>query len=330
MGAAWRPDDQTSQLVDCHADPQTINGKSILQIAQLLAGPYGVENWIVDNEANRSALIKAKRELASFKKHRDILANALTTAAVATGANAIAILEDAYSESSDSSVRKRIDSMRRSITEIKSRVFPKIKIEPGQTVYAILEELASKLDLLVWCAADGTGIIAKPNYNQEAIYNIAHHPRKDQKSRSNNIKSGSVTWSGSDRFSTYRVLATNGNTKLNYEKNSRYDVTMIDPDVGIDRKIILTADSSESRGETDVIASREYSKRAFDSIIATYTMPGHGNNGKLWQIDTLCRVDDSFNGLADQMYVTSRRFSGDVSSGQVTEVTLKPYGVFLS
>ena len=320
--------DVFGQLVDCDADPQTINNKTLLEIAQDLSRPYGVLSWSVDNEQNRAALQKAKNKLSTFKRHRDAMANVLSAAAIATGADAAQILNSAYDETRSPDLKRKLDAMRNNIASVKLKVFPKIKIEPGQKVFEIIKDAANKSGLMLWCANDGTGIIAKPNYNQSAAYTLSLRPYSDKMHGVNNVIRGTVTFDGSNRYSQYRILATTGNTRQNYERSSIFDTTMIDPDVAIDRKIILLSEG-RNRSDVDEIARKEYTERAFNAITAEYDVVGHSQNGMLFQADSICSVDDQVNGLSAAMYITSRRFRGS-DAGQTTTIKLNPIGLLLA
>ncbi len=300
--------DQFGQLVDVCAEPKQYRSVSLLRLAEEIAETW-VPSWEVENERNRVELLRVKRELASLRRHRD----SLNPGPVADfGPRALVVKEE---------LRKA------RLAELKASLFQHVKIEPGERVYEVLERAARKLGYLVWAAVDGSGIIGKPNYNQQPLFELQHHPSNSARSRANNVEQSEVSERGAERYSSYRFLGTAGNTRQNFGVSSRLDATVEDTEVPLTRPLIETVDS---RNQQDTVkqATRDMQRRRFDGLELGYTVRGHRNRGLLWQIDTLARVHDTVNGIEGSYYVVSRRFVGN-DQGQTTQVRLRRPGTLL-
>ncbi|MCA9667383.1 MAG: hypothetical protein KC503_17405 [Myxococcales bacterium] len=312
--------DAFGQLVDCAAAPQSLANHDVLMMAIKLAGAF-VPDWIVDNEANRLKLQRARRQYARIAK--EVKDDALTFRADN--------LSPSFAETAKSVSRlnqKRLAIAKANLAAIRATVFPRVKIEPGESIMDVLTKAAKKTGMLVWLAADGTGVIAKPHYDQAAQYEIhLHKPSSPLKDR-NNVKGYSHTHTHNTRYQTWRQLGWSPNTKSTAGQGSRHAVTITDSDITLPRLKIFPR-STQSRKHAKKTIRREYERSLFDAVQLSYTVEGHTQNGLLWQIDTLCSVDDTVTGHQDTYYVTRRRFSGSLSGSQVTEVSLRRKGLLL-
>jgi prophage tail gpP-like protein len=318
--------DRFGQLVDTMPAPQQITGKDLRQIAIQLSAPF-VTTWIHDNADNRRKLLQTKRKLSRLKRYQKFLKTQEMRISVdSTGQTFYRIGPDKVKIAT---TKKRIDKSTAYLAKIKKDLFPRTKIEAGETVMEILSRLAIKSGFLIWQAADGSGVIARPDYLQDAMYDIRLYSRDDADYQRNNVLEYDVRRDGRDRFRSYRAMGYSPNTKNTSGKGSRHDASLTDDEVSLSsRSFTMARDNSTKRKQVSEQLQRERDRRQFESEIATYTVMGHQQNGVLWQIDSRCAVDDRINNITGKLYVVRRKFVGD-DEGQRTEIELRRSGVYL-
>lgn len=301
--------DRFGQLVDNAAPPKNYNRVNLVDLAQTIATPW-VTEWISDNEENRVKLIKARQQVARLSQQ-------------------IARFEKVGDKYKAEVLAKRKARAQANLSRIRAKHTPRVKVEPGETIFEVLERFAAKSGMLLWQAADGKGIIARPNYDQKPLYAFLIAPDGDPAQQQNNVLGISVVESVQDRFKTYRMVHTSGNTSSVSGSTVRYDVTSTDDEVPLERTMVGTASDAQNRREALDFAERERDRRRFDSLKIQLTVRDHGQNDVVYQVDTMATLQDKVNGIDGTFYVSRRRFIGD-DSGQTTELELRQPGVFLA
>lgn len=214
----------------------------------------------------------------------------------------------------------------------------RIKIEPGETIMNVISRLAKKEDALIWLDPDGTGHIGRPNYSQSPLYQLICRKKSNPNSKRNNIISGSMRTSWTDRYSSITVHGTTGNTAANYATSSRYRGIATDDQIQQNRSLIMSDGDIKNVAQAKARAELEVARREFDAITWDYTVRGHygelpdGKGGKkesLWEINTIVDVDDEFSETNAPCWVLRRRFRGD-DSGRYTDLELRAPDVWMS
>lgn len=308
--------DTFGQLVDCCAEPKQYRHVSLLALAEAIASSW-IASWSVENERNRIELLRLKREVAFLKSYRTTI-EAAPIDFERVFVEPMLILQEG------------IRSAR--IAELERGLFQNVKVEPGERVFEILDRASRKLGFLLWCAADGTGIIARPNFTQSPIYELHHHAMDHPQARQNNIIESEVTERGAERYAAYRFLGTAGNSKKDYGTAARFRSDLEDDEMPVVmpyRRLLIESVEGKTRKEIDTQAKRDLQQRRFDGLELNYTVRGHRNRGLLWQADTMAIVEDSLNAVTGSYYVSGRRFVGDVNGGQRTELRLHRPGTLL-
>jgi len=302
--------DAFGQLADVSAEPKTYHGVTLLQLATLLASNW-VPSWDVHNELNRTRLLVARRKLATLRKAAGRLQGTAAATASTTEADSIEEMQR----------RAALN-----LAAVRRRVYHKVKVEPGESIYDVLQREATKANLLLWMAADGRGVMATPNYTQAPVFRLWN--RSDADARLNNITSANVIQSGREVYGTYRALAYSGNTSSLFGSGSRHRSEVTDSDAPSERLLVYQEDA-HTTGELKDRNVREKNRRAFERQRLEYEVRGHYNSGLPWQVDTLCQVDDQINGVQGAYYVVGRRFVAN-EQGQSTVVTLHPKDLLLA
>jgi len=302
-------------LVDCSIAPKTYRSKDLLQLAKAIAGQW-VGNWEVHNEANRLALQKASARVKSLNsRRREWLDDD-------TGPSPAGVPIARYNR-----LNKLIKIAKANQTKMRATVYPRIKVDPGQTAFDVLKKVAKAAELMLWLAADGTGIISRPNYAGPVQYTIDFHNAESALRDRNNVLSARCRDSGGSRYQTYTYAGSTLNTVDWWGNQTLQKHEITDPEVTIPRTIWAVG-SAKSRTEAKRNAERQQQRAEFESLSLDYTVRGHKQGDLTWQVDSLVNVDDEINGFQDVYYLTKRRFTGD-AEGQKTELTLRRKGVLL-
>ena len=209
------------------------------------------------------------------------------------------------------------------------------KIDPGQSIAAILDEHTRRLGLTWWMTAKGELFIGQPNYIQGIAYEFRVADTGTDDAKGNNVESWTVDADIAGRYSEIKVngmgIGTKGETFDTSKAAPRFTATSIDPGLvsrGIVRKLIIPDYDVTSKEEAQKRADYEMGKRILMGTTVTLTVPGFRQGDRLYAVDTLASVRIDEAGLNDTMYVTQRRFTE--SRGQRrTQLTLRPSGAWL-
>ena len=306
--------DQFGMLVDISADPVPYSNKNVQQLAELISTPW-VDTWKVDNEKNRRSLLQARSSLARYKRFESIQN---VTAPVVP-----AHLRASLSEMTAAAVKVAAANRAR----VRATVFPTIKVQPGESILKVLKRVAERADLMLWMAADGTGVIARPNYDQKAIYRLQLHPSSSRDAPSNNVKSGAYETVGIDMFSEYRAVGTTKNTKNTSGAASIVDITQAATSPLTRTKLLSV--QGKTRAQINHELARQVQLARFASETYEAVVPYHSQNGLLYQVDTIADVDDRVNGALGPWWIQRRRFVGEERGGQTTSLMLRRPGILL-
>jgi prophage tail gpP-like protein len=214
------------------------------------------------------------------------------------------------------------------------------QVEPGQTRWKIINDLASEAGYLVWPSGDGKElIIGQPNYKQGIQFLITNPI-----GRSRMIPTAirfNVTESIEDRYSLIMALGSGQGDAANYGDSAvtRRDVVRDGPasdgtgrDFILPKRLILAERTLHNDGEAHQHATREMARRDFHKQVVRVTMPGHGqitggSMPTLFAYDTIARVvDEETDPKIDGPYmIYDCKFKGSRDE-ETTELLLVPSG----
>jgi prophage tail gpP-like protein len=325
--------DKMGQCLDVSAVPQTISKLDIGQIAAKLAAPF-VQHWRFENEVNRQRLIRARRALARAKQEdieaeRDLreriipLSEANFQDAPESFKRTIAetVAANYRANIKGDATTKAIAKAKENLAAIQRVIFPRVKVEAGQSIHAVLEEIVSEQGFAIWMAANGDGVIAKPDYKQDPLYSLFLYPPDAPDSEKNNVTSWNVTESGLEQYASYQLTGSGANTDEVFGEQARYEEFSSDEDVPLDRQLIING-KGQNRTEAKTEVARDRDWRNFNAEKIVYRVKGHKQNGLLWQTDTIVQVADDINDKHGRFWIGGRRFTVDLNGGQVTELSL--------
>jgi prophage tail gpP-like protein len=193
--------------------------------------------------------------------------------------------------------------------------------QAGETVWEFLDRHAKRLGVMMRMGPDGTLIFQTIDYSQAPLYLLE---RRMSQPNGNNIIAGGGRYDTARLYSQVRVT---GRSKAKDSARSRFDVTIADfnDDAIPHEKVLLVHDDSiRSRDDAERRAYRELAKTRQGAYVLTYTLRGHGSDGNVFAVDTMCSVYDDVEGVKGDFYVIGRTFTRDLHNGARTELRLVP------
>jgi prophage tail gpP-like protein len=180
-----------------------------------------------------------------------------------------------------------------------------MKIEPGDTAFAVLSRFAAARGLLFYSRPDGTFVFGKPKAKGNAEFQITL--RED--GVGNNAEEGSVTEDISRRFSKVVVLGQQqGGEDVDVEDINTYG-SASDQTFPFFKPFVQTMNHSASA--PSLLARMTLEQQRAEGLILEYVVKGHSQRGKNWTPNALCRVEDTVNGFTGLALIYGRTFEGD-------------------
>lgn len=201
----------------------------------------------------------------------------------------------------------------------------KINVEPGDTAWHVLANVAEANGLWPWFDPDGTLVIGGPNYTTPPVATLVMRLNGD----GNNLEGLRLVRSMEERYSQVTVLGqTHGTVRedgRNAIKATATDtsVTFYRPHVVVDHECDNAA-TARSRARKLLMDSRLH------SLTLTARVRGHRtSDGVLWKPGQRVHVISERHGINAVYFLMGRRFSkGRGEAGTVTVLTLKEDGVW--
>lgn len=241
-----------------------------------------------------------------------------------------------------------------------AQTFEQFKPTPGEGVFEFAVRVVKRFGAWIWASGDGnTLIVDYPDYNQAALYSIAH---KLSGALTNNVEDASATLDLTDQpsviiatgfggggfndRSTIKVAMVNELTGTDGSGNIVDDVQRaINKYPGIDvlpvrkqlfaaareyrstaaRPIYLHDDESKNIGQLRAFVKREMAKRQRKGLSVHYTVQGHTQNGKAWAVGTMVNVDDDVLGIHEPLWVMGRTFTKGMNGTRTQLSLIRPY-----
>lgn len=219
------------------------------------------------------------------------------------------------------------------------------QIEPGQTRWAVLEQLLEQTGLLAWSSGDGsTLIVSRPNYSQEVQFGFFRAEKGSRRAADSNVLDLVPKRSTGDRYSRVMVVGSGPATAVNFGAavaarfgNARNNELTVDGD-GLHftaPKRLVVQRSVSSVDEADELAEREMAKRDAQGDLVTVTAPGHGQRiarafTTLFANDLLARVEDERTGILETYAIVGCTYSADRKAGATTAMELVRKGSVLA
>jgi len=190
--------------------------------------------------------------------------------------------------------------------------FPKITLQQGETVFALLDRLCRERKLLMYPTYEGNLVISSLGTSVAA----------SEIRQGVNILGGSGTHDNSNRFSKYLVKGQNMGFLGDKEQAVGALGEATDSGITRYRPLILLAENNASDQSSQDRASYEAGLRAGKALTAQVSVQGwFQSNGKPWEINQLVFVDSGFLGLRRKMLIQKVQFNKS-GAGTLTEISL--------
>jgi prophage tail gpP-like protein len=172
--------------------------------------------------------------------------------------------------------------------------FDKITVQPGETVFTLIDRLARERKLLMYPSLDGNLVLSTVG-NRRAASEIRQGA---------NLLSGKSTFDNSNRHSVYKVLG-NGFGFIG-DATQAASPTGQASDAGITRyrPLVLVSENAVNDGTSGDRASYESNLRAAKALKAEVQVQGwYQAEGRLWNINEIVYLDAGFLGLRRDMLI---------------------------
>lgn len=191
-----------------------------------------------------------------------------------------------------------------------------VKINPGDSVFEVLEKQARKQGFLLTTDNKGTLVITRPGSSLSTT----------RLESGKNIIGGSATFDGKNQFSKYTVKSQDSGYSKDLPSEFSYAIkaTAKDASVKRHRPMVILSEQLAGLGDAQTRANWEATVRAARADSFSIVVQGwRQGDGTLWRPNqlALCRFD--WIGLNGEMLITDVSYRLDDSGGSTTTMTLE-------
>lgn len=214
---------------------------------------------------------------------------------------------------------------KRRIEAASTRIREKISVEPGDTAWDALANVAEANGLWPWFEPDGTLVVGGPDYDAPPVATLILRKSGD----GNNVLSLRRSRSMQGRYSELTVL---GQTHGTLTETGKHATKGFATDKGVRwhrPKFVMDHES-----DSPAIAEDRARKLLADSRLRGFTLgamvvghrivaPGQPAHGRLWTPGKRIRVISEPHGIDDVFFLMARKFTLSRQQGPRTHLTLK-------
>jgi prophage tail gpP-like protein len=227
------------------------------------------------------------------------------------------------------------------------------KVQPGQSRWAVIEEIVSQAGLICWSSADGRElVVGRPNYQQAAQFVIRVGK---QGGGETTCKELDYEEDNGDRYSVIAVVGNGGGTTQDFgiSVSSRRAMVFDNEPKGsassgdkgwgnsdgtgrdflYPKRLLMPERNFDANKDAQEIAEREQARRDFRRSLATATMPLHGQfsgtgSPTIFAPNTIARVvcEDFEPALDQDFLIYSCTYRGNREEGETAVLELVPRG----
>lgn len=202
----------------------------------------------------------------------------------------------------------------------------RIQIEPGQSAWEALLQVAEANGLWPWFEPDGLLVVGGPDYTSTPVGELILRTGAGQ---DNNVERLSVRRSIANRFSQVTVLGQHGQYDNDGHDTSRSHLRSVVKDDalarrGIFRPKIVIDSSSESQDMATTRARKVLSDSRLEGFEIRVIVKGHrAGNGQVWKPGQRVVVRSEPHGLDGTYFIMSRTLRLTRGQGSITELRLR-------
>jgi len=215
------------------------------------------------------------------------------------------------------------------ISAVATRLRERVNVEPGDTAWHVLQNVAEANGLWPWIDPDGTLVIGGPDYTTAPVATLCAH----RSGRGNNCTLRRRR-SLHDRYSEVTILGQSHGTET---AEAQHDIRATAGDSGVTlyRPQVIVDHESDS----PAVARDRARKLVADGRLAGYTLmatvrghridaPGEPGHGALWMPGQRVNVVSNVLGIDAVHFILGRKFVQSRSGGTQTVLTIKEDGVW--
>lgn len=196
------------------------------------------------------------------------------------------------------------------------------QIEPGMTVFEVLKGYAASRGLMFWAKADGTLVFGRPKAAGEPLYTLTC----GKNDIITTVLRGEEVDDISKRYSKIVVIGQQqGQDEFDDASDINTRAQATDPTFPF-YKPYVTQDNNDAVSPA-LHARQIMEAQLHEGYQLGYTVQGHAQKGRNWQINELCQVRDEVLGIDGVYLVAGRVFSRSRSEGTLTRIKLGKPGL---
>lgn len=190
--------------------------------------------------------------------------------------------------------------------------FSQTTIQPGETVFALLDRLARQRKFLIYPSPNGSLVFAKAGSKRASTQLV----------EGVNILSGKSNYDFSNRFSIYEAKGQNIGWMGEGKQTAAALGTATDAGITRYRPLVINAEAVSDNGASDNRAAYEAALRKAQSLkVEIQTQGFYQKDGVLWDINQFVFVDCGFLGV--RRWLITRKVTYNKSLGGGTTTTLE-------
>lgn len=212
----------------------------------------------------------------------------------------------------------------KAVSEDDSFEIKKAQREAGKGIFDVLKQHAMERGLLFFCMPDGTFVFGNPKTSGRAEFFIVNQ----LSGKGNNVVESNRVRDISRRYSSVTVMGQQqGEDFLEPEEINKAGQAT---DTSFPfHKPFVTHISADCK-EPDRYAALVMNQQRFQGLQLTYVLNSHSQNGKNYQTNAICHVNDEVYGYNEKFLIYGRTFEMDENTGQITTLKLSEPGVLPS
>lgn len=222
-------------------------------------------------------------------------------------------------------IRGRLKASRkaRTSTEIFDKPQRYMQIEPGQTAFEVLNEFALSRGLMFYSLPAGTFVFGKPREGGEPVFTITN--RRD--GRGNNVREGVFYNDISRRYSKITVIGQQQGVDSDAMDATKTATRAVVTDNELPYYKPFVARNNNDYQSPALHARMLLERQRHDGFQLFYKVPRHSQDGRNWQINELCRVQDEIFNVDGVYLIYQRVLELTRQDGPITWLKLGPPGV---
>ncbi len=213
--------------------------------------------------------------------------------------------------------------------------------QPGETIWSVIRRLTRAVGMAAWMTADGYLCCGRPDYQQPAVGQLYVNVDANGNTVDSNCLM-SVSPDIGNRYSDYLYLGQGKAHATTAGKDlSELDATARDPSRAFwwdelnrrrQRISTKTARNVGRKKQLTRVARTAMEHAAVKAYNCTATIEGHETTpgGPLWTVDTIVDINYQPKQISAPHYIRRRAFKYDKDSGDTTDLTPMPAGIWLA